>query len=89
MAQLPSDDQHLTQWLLLVGLCSGALYITYILLWKPFQPYTQQPQVQQESYESFVHVTDGILLPSRYQFWSLQSSTFSVLEKLPSSGKIT
>jgi len=31
-ALLPSDDQHLTKWLLLVRLYSGALEIAYILL---------------------------------------------------------
>ena len=88
IAQLPCDDQHMTKWLLLTGLYSGAPEIAYISLRKPFQPHTQGPPFQYKSKETFVCVPDGIALPTGHLLWPLQTSTFSVLQKLLSSGKI-
>jgi hypothetical protein len=86
---LPSDDQHLTKWLLLAGRYSGTPEIVCVLLRKPFLPLTQGPPLQHESDESFVHVTDGVPLPTGHLLWPLQTSTFSVLETFLSSGIIT
>jgi hypothetical protein len=88
IAQLPSNDQHLTNWLPLVRLYSVTPEITYVLLWKLFKPHTQGPPLQHESYESYVHITDGIPLPTGHPLWPSQTLTFSVLEKCLSSGKI-
>jgi len=81
IAHLPSDDRHLTKWLPLVGLYSGAPEIACILLGKPFQPHRQGPALLYESYECYVHVTDGIPLPTGHPLWPSQTSTFSVVEK--------
>jgi hypothetical protein len=89
IAQLPSDDQHLTKWLLHVMLYPGSPEIGCILLWKPFQPHTQGPPLQHNFYESFVHIADGIPLPTGHPLWPSQRSTFSVLEKYTSSGEIS
>jgi len=88
ITQLPSDDQHLTKWLPLVGLYSGAPEIASVLLGKLFQPHTQGPPLPYESYESCVRVNDGIPLPTGHPLWPSQTSTFSVVEKYPSCGKI-
>jgi len=53
-----------------------------------FQLQTQRPPLQHKSFESFVRVTDGITLPTGHPIWPSQTSTFSVLEKLISYGKI-
>jgi hypothetical protein len=86
IAQLPSNDQHLTKWLPLVVLYSGAPEIACVLLWKPFQPYIQGSTLLYKSYKSYVRMTHGILLPIGHRLWASQSSTFSVLEKDHSSG---
>jgi len=88
IAQLPSDHQHLSRWLQLVGLYSGAPEIAGVLMWKLCQPHTLGPPLRHRSYESFLGATDGILLPTGHPVWHSQTSTFPVLEKYPSSGKI-
>jgi uncharacterized metal-binding protein len=50
IAQLTSDNQHLTKWFQLVGICSGTHEIPYIKFWKPFQPQSKAPPVQHESW---------------------------------------
>jgi len=88
ITQLPADDQHLTRSLPLVVLCSGALEIAYISLREPFQPHTEWRPLQHTSSKSFVRVTDGISLPAGHPLWPLETSTFSVVEKHPSSVNI-
>jgi hypothetical protein len=85
---LSSDGQYLAKWLLPAGLYSGAPEIACILLRKPFQPHTQGPPLQHESYESFVPVTDEIPLPTGHVLWPSQNSIFCVLKKCLPCGKI-
>jgi len=88
IARLPSDNQHLTKWLLLAALYPGTPEIACVLLRKHFQLHTQGLPLQHESYEFFVRITDRIPLPPGQLLWPVQTSTFSVLEKSLSSGKI-
>jgi len=85
---LPSDDQHLTKWLLLAGVYSGAPEIACTLMRKLFQPHTQGVPLQRESDELFVRVTDRFLLPPGHPLMPSQTLTLSVLEKFRSSGTI-
>jgi hypothetical protein len=85
---LHSDGQHLTKWLLLVGLDSEAPEIACVFLLNPSQPHTQGPRLQYESYESSVPITAGLPLPTGYPDWPAQCLTFSVPEKYFSSGEI-
>jgi hypothetical protein len=89
ITQLHSDDQHLTMWLLLVGIILSRLEIACVLLWKPFQPYVQGRPLQHESDESCLRVTDAIPLPRGRPLWPSQTSTCSVLEISPSSSEKT
>jgi hypothetical protein len=78
---LCSANQHLTIWLPVVRLYSGTPEIASFLLQQLIQPYTPEPPEQYGFYTSFVLITDGILLPTVYPLWPLQTSIFSVLEK--------
>jgi hypothetical protein len=88
IVQLSTDDQHLFKRLPLVGLCSGAPEIAYVLLWQPFQPHTQGLPLQPKSYKSFVRVTDGIHLPTVHPLWPSKTLTLSHHKKYPSSSRI-
>ena len=89
VANTTSDEHDLTKWFPLARLLSGVPDIAYVLWGKPFQPYTQGPPLKQESYESFVRVTDGIPSPTHHLLWPSQTLTFSVLEKSPSSCEVS
>jgi hypothetical protein len=81
IALFTSGNQHLTKWLPLYRLCSDAPEISYVWLWKPFQPYTQGLPLQDMSYISFVHISTGIPLPTRHPLLPSQTSTLSELKK--------
>jgi len=82
-ALFPSDDQHLSKWLLLVGLYSGAPEIGNDLLWNPFQPHSQGPPLQHESYESFVRVPERDSIAHRLSNLAFRDFDIWCSQKIP------
>jgi hypothetical protein len=68
-------------WWPVIALYSGAPEIAFGLLFYPVEPSTPEHLLQHRLYRSFVHVRDGILLPTAHPVGPWQTSTFSVLEK--------
>jgi hypothetical protein len=85
---LPCDNQHVAKLLLRAGLYSGAPAISYVLLWKLFQPQTHEPRLEHGSYECFIHATHRILLLTSHLLWPSQSTTYTVLATFLHSGEI-
>jgi len=85
---LPSDDLHLTKWLLLAGRYSGGPEIACVMLRKPFQPHTQVLPLHHKYFESVARVTERILFPTGHLPGPSQTSKCSVVQKFFSSGKI-
>jgi hypothetical protein len=84
-----SADQHLTIWLPLVRLYSGALEIALILLLSHSLLCTPEHPWQHRLYVSFVLITVGILLPTVHPLGHSQALTLSILDMHPSFCRIT